>query len=322
MIFYLEFWMDQMPQFRLVLNLVIICFMHHLSYAVDEFHLFDELIKPVFDTNCIACHNSAAPQSGLDLSTVEGIKHGGAFGAVIKPGSADESEVIKRISLPEDDAFAMPPFGNKRVREENIRLIRWWINTGASFDQTLINETIPDDVREILSKKITSKNEKLQSLKPASAEEIQTVRDHGFEVREVAVRNPLLDVSVDPLTKQITIDDIAALSKISQNIATLKLGNCGLDDKLCTQLPLIPNLTKLWVNKNPITTNSVEQFKQHPKLTTLILFDTNVKDDAINILVDYPALESLYVSNTNMTLNAVEKLRQQKPTLHVIYFNE
>src|SRR5689334_16622187 len=50
--------------------------------------LFRTQIKPLLETNCIRCHNSQMKRSGLDLSTREGLLHGGDTGAVIVPGDA------------------------------------------------------------------------------------------------------------------------------------------------------------------------------------------------------------------------------------------
>lgn len=305
---------------KTVLSFIFISLITNHSFSQNGLILFDTFIKPVFDQNCIACHNSDDIQGGLDLSTVEGIKHGGAFGAVIQPGSADESELINRITLPIENELAMPPAGKERVIDDHIKLIRWWVESGASFDQTVREDDIPDDISAILTKKIAAVKEKkeLEDIVPALAEDIQSVRDRGFEVRQISIGNPLLDVSVDPLKKQITKDDINALSQISQNIAWLKLSNCGLNDELCMKLPIMPNCKKINLSQNKITAVSVQHLLSLTKLEVLNLYQTNVGDDGIDEISKFKRLHTAYLWKTNLTNDGIQRLLEQKPSLKII----
>src|SRR6476661_3800003 len=52
--------------------------------SADE--LFVKEIRPLFEKQCLTCHSGAKPQSGLDLSTRDGILKGGSRGPAIVPG--------------------------------------------------------------------------------------------------------------------------------------------------------------------------------------------------------------------------------------------
>lgn len=289
-------------------------------HALDDIQVYEDIVKPVFTNNCTACHNSEDLQGGLDLSTVEGIQQGGAFGAVIQPGSAEISELVNRMTLPEEDELAMPPSGKERVSEENIRLIQWWVDSGASFDQTVNGEIIPDDIRAVLTTRSEDKKHKqeLTSLNPVSVEDIQTVRNHGFEVRELAVGHPLLDVSIDPLKKKITKDDIDALSKITNNIAWLNLSRCGLNDEILKQLSAMPNLIKINLSQNKITAQSIGYLSTSPKLEVINLYQTQVGDDAIQLLIQLSNLKTLYLWDSKITKDGIQKVRIRYPTIKII----
>lgn len=289
-------------------------------HSLDDIQVYEDIVKPVFTNNCTACHNNEDLQGGLDLSTVEGIQQGGPFGAVIQPGSADVSELVNRMTLPEDDERAMPPSDMERVSEENIRLIQWWIDSGALFDHAVSGENLPDDIRAILTTRSEDKKhqQELTSLKPALAEDIQVVRNHGFEVREVAVGHPLLDVSVDPLKKQISKDNIEALSKITNNITWLNLSRCGLNDELLKQLSAMPYLSKINLSQNNITAHSIKQFSQSSKLESINLYQTQVDDDAIPILLQFPNLETVYIWKSRITKNGAQNLRNGNPAIKII----
>ncbi len=52
------------------------------------------------------------------------------------PGSPDDSELVRRISLPDDDDERMPPSKfHKDLTDEEIQMIRDWISQGAPYEQ-------------------------------------------------------------------------------------------------------------------------------------------------------------------------------------------
>jgi hypothetical protein len=82
---------------------------------------------PTFDANiqviltpCTVCHNSTSV-TGLDLSTYTSVMKGGKDGAVIIPGDAANSLLIKKQSAP----HAINLSANQ------LALITQWINAGA-----------------------------------------------------------------------------------------------------------------------------------------------------------------------------------------------
>ena len=68
---------------------------------------FEQDILPIFYHHCFGCHSEkqAKPKSGLRLDSAKGI----LVGDVIVAGKPDESELMKRVSLPHTDKDVMPP---------------------------------------------------------------------------------------------------------------------------------------------------------------------------------------------------------------------
>jgi len=60
---------------------------------------------------------------------------GGKDGKVIEPYHADDSEMIRRLSLPVDDQDHMPPKEKPQPSESQIALLHWWISQGASLQK-------------------------------------------------------------------------------------------------------------------------------------------------------------------------------------------
>jgi cytochrome c551/c552 len=52
---------------------------------------FEERIRPIFSTSCVACHNESLKTAGLDLSTPAAIVKGGRSGPVVSESDPDQS---------------------------------------------------------------------------------------------------------------------------------------------------------------------------------------------------------------------------------------
>ncbi|MCC6152675.1 MAG: hypothetical protein IT367_02905, partial [Candidatus Hydrogenedentes bacterium] len=93
---------------------------------------FEKEILPIFQKSCSACHfPPAEPLKGkLDLSTVAATLKGGADGAIVVPGKADESRLVQIVEGKLEPM--MPPKGKgDPLTPEAIALLKQWINEGA-----------------------------------------------------------------------------------------------------------------------------------------------------------------------------------------------
>jgi len=86
-------------------------------------------IEPVLKENCVSCHQASMAAGGLRLDAPENLLQGGASGKAVVPGKADRSLLYTRLTLTTDKR--MPPVG--MVTEEQLALIRAWINLGAKI---------------------------------------------------------------------------------------------------------------------------------------------------------------------------------------------
>ena len=100
-----------------------------VTYATD--------IKPIFDASCVKCHNGAdtakKPKAGLALNTLEGALKGSKDGKVIMPGDSARSDLVLAVAHVGDDPDQFMPKGKgaKKLSDEQIGLIRAWIDQGA-----------------------------------------------------------------------------------------------------------------------------------------------------------------------------------------------
>ena len=90
--------------------------------------LFVSQIRPILAARCYQCHGSDLQQNGLRLDSLEGVLKGSANGAVVVPGSADKSPLVRRIMSLDRPKM---PFGGPPLTDGQISLIRKWIDAGA-----------------------------------------------------------------------------------------------------------------------------------------------------------------------------------------------
>jgi hypothetical protein len=93
---------------------------------------FTRQIKPILSNRCLVCHgpDEKERQAELRLDVRDE-----AVPGVIKPGDAEHSEIIVRVTSTDAD-LRMPPVDSKKpvLTKDEIDLIRQWIDQGAEYD--------------------------------------------------------------------------------------------------------------------------------------------------------------------------------------------
>ena len=94
---------------------------------------FKNDVAPILVRSCLGCHGQVDPQSEYQLHTFElAMQEAPSGSPAITPGKPDESELYLLVSE-EDEDVRMPQEGDP-LSEEEIELIRRWIEQGAKFD--------------------------------------------------------------------------------------------------------------------------------------------------------------------------------------------
>ena len=97
-------------------------------------------IQPVFNANCVTCHQGAAPQGGMTLETgkafasLVNVKSAESALMRVKPGAPSESYLIFKLEGTQTQvggSGAQMPFNGIPLPAAQIELIRRWISQGA-----------------------------------------------------------------------------------------------------------------------------------------------------------------------------------------------
>ncbi len=109
-----------MKQIFLIISLFLT-----MLFSVD----YESDIQPIFDSNCISCHDNSNPDGGLNLLSYNDFMPSN----VIMPGNHSESELYDRITRDESQNGDMPPTGS--LSQSQIDLIISWIDEGALSEE-------------------------------------------------------------------------------------------------------------------------------------------------------------------------------------------
>lgn len=94
---------------------------------------FAKDIAPIFQANCVACHNKGKSEGSLNLENTATIMKGSSSGQTVVPGKPDES-YLYQVAARNEESF-MPPYPNevqaKKLTPEQVGLLRQWILEGA-----------------------------------------------------------------------------------------------------------------------------------------------------------------------------------------------
>jgi len=89
---------------------------------------FRQDVQPIFAAyGCPTCHGGTA---GLTVGTVANLLAGGNHGPAIKPGKADSSILVQKLSTAPPFGVRMPQ-GGPYLPDATVNQIRVWIDQGA-----------------------------------------------------------------------------------------------------------------------------------------------------------------------------------------------
>ncbi len=94
---------------------------------------FNTQVKPILNKHCMACHGGVKQAGGVSFLFEQEMYQRAKSGKVpVVAGNADESEMMKRILLPDDHEDKMPKKGAPLAKED-VEILKKWIDQGAKW---------------------------------------------------------------------------------------------------------------------------------------------------------------------------------------------
>jgi hypothetical protein len=267
---------------------------------------------------CASCHNESKRKGELILTTQEGLLKGGENGAVLEKGSSLNSELFKRVCLDPTSKKFMPPKGPPLSYTE-IALLNYWINSGMSFDLTITDERIPEEIQLLIQQGYSLATKKKpfiekEKIPAASPDVLESLRAQGYKIQKLADGNNFLEVVA---TDSLTQEKVEALSKLKEQITWLDLGHTGLQDSWISTLKQFTNLTRLNLDNNAITDAGITLLGNFEHLESINLHSTLISDAGLRLLAKQRAIKRIYVWQTKVTQQTVDSIRNENPALTI-----
>ncbi len=281
--------------------------------TVEEAMLFEDVVQPLIIKRCSQCHREGKMKGELSLQTLAGMLKGGKSRAAVVGGKLHESELYERITLDPSNEKFMPTDGKAPLTKGEIAIIKWWIEKGMAQEGKRMAEL--KNVEEIKPRVALflglGEGNDAGELASITGREINpdipagfnkamadSLRGKGVTVR-VMLHNPvMLDVTL-PAGTGAKIDLIRnELKAVAKNVIWLNLSNNGLTEKDLDFLPLMTNLEKLRLEKNPVTDGVSNQLITLHHLEALNLNETDITKAGLEKLKQMPNLKRVYSWNT------------------------
>jgi uncharacterized membrane protein len=307
-----------------------------LNFATD--------VLPILDARCASCHGDRRQRGGLRLTSSVDIAAGGDAGAVVpttplSPEAAREAELLRRILLPLEDEYHMPPEGRRQPTADEIALLTTWIEAGAPFDRpfgdppTTAPEATPEPAPEPTPEPTPPAPAAAPEPSPAPAPAIDpdaprpadpaalaAIRARFATVIELVPGQPGLLVDLGVAPQPLPPAELRALlAPLGRSIVELGLARSAVDDTLAPTLIRMRHLESLDLRDTQASDVLVASLVDLPHLRELVLTGTPVGDAGIAAIGrGMPALERVHVFGTAASEEAIAALRAARPELRVL----
>jgi len=289
--------------------------------------LYDAVFAPAFDQYCVACHNAERTRGGLRMDSLAELMKGGKTGPAITPGDLENSELFVRITLPQDDDLFMPPDGKTPLPDEQVAMIRWWIESGLDGATPAAGVAdAPENVLALLAEAIARGG----GAEKRNDEEVRVVEQPAFDQTLLAgingnISGRLVPVSRNPddglllLTAgagdSFTDESLAACNPLGEFIREADLSRTAVTDGGMEVVAGWNGLRRLRLDHTQVGNSGVARLKTLDNLESLNLFGAAVDGGIADDLLSMPSLKMLYLDPASTDEATRAKLGSLLPEL-------
>lgn len=295
--------------------------------------IYKDVVASIMSAKCISCHGVEKKKGKLQLHDYAAMLKGGSDGAttVIAKNTKD-SLLLVRANLPKDDDDHMPPSDEPQLTKEEIAVLTWWIENGASETATVASVKAPADVEGALAVLLAKGLPKTEAVAKVTKPKPKPLTDaEKKQVAEISAKMQALNASLMPLaqdTEQLRLGvinaadkfgdkELALLAPIASQILWVDLSRSQITDAAAETLAKMTNLERLHLENTKFTDAGVAKLGALSKLEYLNLYGTKTTDGGIAKLASAKGLKKLFVWETGVTQAGAKALEGQVPGLKV-----
>jgi hypothetical protein len=299
--------------------------------------VYQDVIAPIMQAKCVACHGAEKKKGKLQLHEFAAIMKGGGDGATtVIPKNTKESLLLTRINLPNDDDDHMPPSDEPQVTKEELALLKWWIETGASDTATVAAAKPTPEVEGALAAMLGKGLAKAADTH-AAAPKVEKPKAKPLtdaekkQIADISAKMQALNASLMPLaqnTEQLRLSvinaadkfgdkELAMLEPIAAQIIWVDLARSQITDAASATLAKLTNLERLHLENTKITDTVLAGLGSLKALEYLNLYGTKTTDAGLTKLSGIKSLKKVFVWQTGVTRAAATALEGKIPGLKV-----
>ncbi|MBD0255701.1 MAG: chitobiase/beta-hexosaminidase C-terminal domain-containing protein, partial [Cytophagales bacterium] len=285
--------------------------------SADSAVVFRDVILPILNEKCAGCHNPGKAKNKLIVTSYAHLVRGGDSKDLLVPGKAARSLLYTYATLPPDDSLHMPPKGKPQLDAEEVKLIGWWINNGASEHQSYAAASRPDSIHPLMLARFQPKTGvDLLDIPFADREQIAALNTPYRTVQQLSVTRPYLHVFMGS-RRTFSPGDLKELGNVREQIVSVDLAHTRVQDGDLKELAGFPHLRKLHLQHTAVTDAGVRHLAGLRYLESLNLSGTGITAALLTDLAAWPALKTVFLSNTSIAEAQAAALQQARPGLAV-----
>jgi len=290
---------------------------------VNDAVVYTDIIEPILATKCYSCHGSSKQKGKLRLDLPNYIIEGGEDGKVLTAFEPGSSELINRLLLPTSNEEHMPPKEKPQLTQQEISLLHWWIESGASFTGVVKNTKQTAAIKGVLaafSSGDASAAEQTQlpvkKVSAISSDVLLALAKEGIAVVPIVngsnyVRANLIGVET------LSAQTFQLLSKISDQLLQLNASFTTINDEYLSTLSNCKLLQQLELNGTSITNKGLASLAALENLESLSITQTKVTIAGFTNLTTLKKLKKVYLYKTSFTSTSIAQLKQKMPGLRI-----
>lgn len=280
----------------------------------QEALIYDDVVKPILNNNCVSCHGKKKTKGELQLHTPEVLLKGGENGEIIITNNPENSELYTRLVLPKNDEDHMPPKDKRQPTQEEIELIKAWLSIGNPFEGAIGELGMEKELfLSFFPKKHNADYPDIQ-IAAASQDTINAIKSHGLHVEHISKASNFLEVSC--INKPSFVDsDFEIIMPLKEQIAILDLGGTQITDAIFEKLATLTNLTVLKLDATAITGKNMELLVSLEYLKSINLTGSHLEEIYLRNLESFKNLEIAYVFGSQVEGEGVRRLKDGQITI-------
>jgi hypothetical protein len=299
----------------------------------DKAVVYRDVIAPIMAAKCNGCHGEEKKKGKLQLHNFAAIMKGGGDGpTTVIAKNSKESLMLVRANLPTDDDEHMPPSDEPQLTKEEVAILKWWIESGASESATVAATKPTADVEGALAAMLAKGLPKVAApAKPEKPKAKPLTDAEKKQVAEISAKMAALNASLMPLaqdTEQLRLGvinaadkfgdkELALLAPIAQHVVWVDLARSQITDAAADTLAKFANLERLHLENTKISDAGLAKLAALPALEYLNLYGDKVTDAGIAAFGTAKALKKLFVWQTGVTQNGAKALEAKVSGLKV-----